>query len=682
MRGLRLGLGLGTIYSAAAPVVTTLTPGASWNGTAGSGGAVPTDPTRTVAKPVLRIITPPNQTCVTTLKVGFVAAANDNGSLMNAMGVTGVDVTYEGNTLTIAAPTYDTITDANGVDRTYLAYWVTLARSNLTNGMATLTAVAKARNVLFQDRAVSYDFRVNTTLYDGQLEVNSTLSQIVGTRYQTFAAAGSYARTQAWKNPLITVTGGTTYDLGDMGAVYQGDGYLNVTATVPITFAKTAYTTDAAALFRPKWDGIRFIGSNITFDMHLAQAIYHEASARQHWFDGCTITNSAGRYDLWREGAKNTVIGYVCRNNPWFTEANCSYVANPCVNASLVRGGTHSYLWSDVYSDARCVIGTRVIDLDSTDYAVDVLAMTVNYSGVEATASIACSGASDASSRTFTAKWGANTATFTVGNTEAMRNANTYLFSQVATWINGLAAGWSAVVIDNTRRASAVSLLNGKGVAFGDTNVKSTTLNLYSMFDVHADLIQLGNAGLLENGYYADILATGLIGQNIFSTSSGGAKDFLFANIACHNKPGDTAYDSNANLISQLGNATSANVHSHVMVVHNTNSSQGMRFNTTQYNPDAYCLVGRNSFRTLAWVSTPDADLVISGNHLQTGATNPSGGVGTTIGGDQTSLYVNDAAGNFTPQGALMSNLKTPLLVYDINHKARAANDAAGAVAI
>jgi len=261
-----------------------------------------------------------------------------------------------------------------------------------------------------------------------------------------------------------------------------------------------------------------------------------------------------------------------------------------------------------------------------------------------------------------------------------MRNANTYLFSQVATWLNGLAAGWAMVVTDNTRRASSVGLLGGKGVAFGDTNVKSTTLNLYSMFDVHADLIQQGNAGLLENGYYANILATGLIGQDIFVTGSAGAKDFFFGNIACHNKPGDTAYDSNANLISQLGFATGANAHSHVMVVHCTNSSQGMRFNTPNYNPDAYCLVKANAFRTIAWVGAVDADIAIADNHLQTGGVAPVGSTGTTIGGDQTSLFVDPANGNFTPTGALLTNTKARALLHDLNDGLRAANDCAGAV--
>lgn len=672
---LRLGLGASRYSAPAPPVIATITPGVSWNGTAGSGGTPPTDPMRTVAKPILRIITPPNQTCVSTLKVGFVAAANDNGSLMKTMGIASVDITYEGNTLSILAPTLETITDANGVDRTYYAYWVTLARNDATNGMANLSATAKARNVLFQDRVLTYQFRVNTTEYDGALTIDSTQAQITGSRYQTFAAAGAYAVAQGWKNPHITITGGTSYTLGSVGSVYQGDGYLTLDATVPVEIEFASYTTDAAALMRPRWDGIRFKGSNITIDFLNIQVIYHEDSVRQHWFDGCTITNSGGRYSLWREGRKGSVIGYLCRNNPWFTETVVNNNGNVCVNASLCRGVAVSNCYGDVFTDARCVVDCVANDVDSTAYASDVLAMTVAYSGVEATASIACSGVADASSKVFTAKWGANSATFTVGNTEAMRKANTYLFSQVAAWINGLAAGWLATVIDNTRRASSVSLLAGQGVAFGDTNVKSTTLDLYSMFDVHADLVQQNTAGLLENGYYANIKTTGMIGQNIFVTGGSGAKDFFFGNIATHNKPGDSAYDSNANLISQLGGAA----HSHVMVVHCTNSSQGLRFNTPAYNPDAYCLVANNSVRTLVWVGSPDADLTISDNHLQSIGSKPSGSTGTTIGGDEASLYADAANRDFTPAGALLSNLKTPVLARDINGVLRAGSDAAGA---
>ena len=64
--------------------VQNLEPSAGWNGTAATGfggayGAVPTDPTRTTAKPALRLLVPPGQRFTDTLVVGVAAAANNAG---------------------------------------------------------------------------------------------------------------------------------------------------------------------------------------------------------------------------------------------------------------------------------------------------------------------------------------------------------------------------------------------------------------------------------------------------------------------------------------------------------------------------------------------------------------------------------------------------------------------------
>jgi len=72
---------------------------------------------------------------------------------------------------------------------------------------------------------------------------------------------------------------------------------------------------------------------------------------------------------------------------------------------------------------------------------------------------------------------------------------------------------------------------------------------------------------------------------------------------------------------------------------------------------------------------------VIKDNHIHTGKTAPALATGTTIGGDQTSLVVDFDTGDFTPAGALLTNLKTAIVKYDRGGAARAVTDCAGAVA-
>ena len=121
-------------------------PSAGWNGTAATGfggayGAVPTDPTRTTAKPALRLLVPPGQFFTDTLVVGVAAAANNDGSMANN-GLSGVTFHFEGNTAVVSEPTLRTFADANGNNVTYLGQWVTLKKPTGTSGEAQLYVTA------------------------------------------------------------------------------------------------------------------------------------------------------------------------------------------------------------------------------------------------------------------------------------------------------------------------------------------------------------------------------------------------------------------------------------------------------------------------------------------------------------------------------------------------------------
>lgn len=663
--------------AASSPPVSAIQPGALWTGVAGSGFAqVPVDPVRTTAKPAMRLITPPNQYFTNSIMVGVIAGANAGGTLLDNLGLEKVVVHYEGESIEIAAPSYQTVVDANGVRRSYLGWWVKLRRT--ASGHAHLYFEAVPRDASMQRRVIGpLQYSPQAALHDRQIDVAPSQPVVTGVRYQSIGAALAYLAQVSAQNPAITVTEGGTYDLSGLGATYQGAGYCTIKATVPITIGKAAFTTESAALLRPRWDGLRFAGANVTIDARFASTLYHEVAAgRQHWLDGIQMINSAGRYALWRNGTRPS--GHFVRDNPWFTECTISTISNCCVNASLVRGCQISGGYSDVVTDAACVVHTSTDDWDSSDgWTQDVPSLTVSYSGAQSTATLAISGGNDSSSRTITAAWGSNSATFTVGNTEAMMTANHYRVSEVAAWLNGLGVGFSASVIDDTRRASALSLVGLKGAAFTARDVKTAPLTLVTMFDQHTDWYQQNNAGMLENCILANNVSTGIVGQDVFIIGLGGAKDFLIFNNAFDNKLSSGAYDNNAQLFSQFGRT-----HSHVVIAHNTWASQGVWLRGDQaYAPDGYCMLANNAIRDIIWVGAGNPPAGITNNHLQQGATGGAIGSGTTVGGIQGQSFANSEGGGFGARGPLESNRKLPVFATDRTGLKRGATDAAGSEA-
>lgn len=652
----------------------SIRPGALWTGAAGSGFTQPpVDPLRTTAKPAMRLITPPNQYFTQELLVGVMAGANNGGTLIDNLGLEKVIVHYEGAKIEIPAPSYQTFADANGVSRSYLGWWVVLKRT--TSGHAHLYFEAVPKDGTMQSRVIGpCQFSPQASAHDFEIQVAPSLTVLAGSRYQSIGAALTYLVQANAQNPRITVTESGTYDLGALSGVYQGAGYCTIRATVPITIGKTAYTTESASLLRSKWDGLRLVGNNITIDARYVSAIYHEnAAGRQHWLDGVKLINSAGRYALWRSGSRT--LSHFVRDAAWFTECDFNAVSSACVGASLVRGCILRGGYGDTVTDSACVVHTVTEDWDSSDgWTVDVPALTVAYSGAQSTATLALSGGNDSSSRTLTATWGSSSASFTVGNSEASMLAGTYLVSEVAAWLNGLGVGFTATVLDNSRRAAALSLTGLKGVGFAATSVKSAPLTMVTMFDLHTDWFQQNNTGLLENCILANNSCTGLVAQNIFITGTGGAKDYLVFNNAFDNKLTTGAYNNNAHLLSQFAKA-----HSHVVVAHNTWASQGIWLRGDQaYAADGYCLFANNALRDILWAGAGNPPSSIIGNHLQQGATGSAIGTATTVGGLQGQSFADSSTGKFSARGPLEAARKVPVIALDRSGTKRGASDCAG----
>jgi hypothetical protein len=191
--------------------------------------------------------------------------------------------------------------------------------------------------------------------------------------------------------------------------------------------------------------------------------------------------------------------------------------------------------------------------------------------------------------------------------------------------------------------------------------------------------------GTHENVVITDNNCYGIVMQDYFLTGAGGMRDCAIINNTTYNKTEQsTPYDVNEYITSQF-----AYDHCHVMFVHNSMAAQNLTLRTdvlrpedliSVYTPDNYCIITNNVARNIGWSGTPSSNGVIKNNHLNTGFSSPANSTGTTIGGNETSLFVDVKTGNFTPQGELLNNLKAPAVSFDRKGVTRRNPDVPGAL--
>ena len=672
----RLGLGFPAgrrrVQLAAKKTPQSITPSANWDGTSGSGFVeLPVDPVRTTAKPVLRELFVPKQRYTDQILVGVIAAANNNGSLLDNLGLEKVICHFEGNTIDITEPSIQRITDANGVTREYIGWWATLEH-NGTSGRANVYFEAIAKDATMQSRTIGpFTMHPASQIHDFELEVAKTPIEIDGQRYKTVKAAWEYLMTQAADTALVTITEPGDYhlDVPKFGWNRGPDaGWIVVTATAAVRFMSDLNANGLPDKIRPKIEPICYRGSNITFDFFQSSEYNFEPSwGLKNWLDGVQLTNSNGREDLARKRPRN-LLSHLIRDKQYLTE--CSFT-NLWANASfqgLVRGCNFSNCWGDLFNNSDCVVDCVINEFDSNWYRSPVPALNVQYQGAATTATIRATG--NTTTKTWTlAEDGIDVASFQTlsGEADFLIGTN-YSVRNVADWINAQ-SGWAATLIDDSRAAYGLGLDTGiPGTGFAALDAKSTELTFYTRFDIHADVYQLQNgASAKENVAIWGLTGWQLVAQDIFLTGTPGLNDAVVVNCAFHNKPGEV-------LISQLDS-----VHSHVVLAHNSLASQtlGLRTNLL-YNPDNYCLVANNTAQALNWTGAPNADLTILNNHLQDGASAPAGSTGTTIGGNTQNLFVDAAVGDFGPTGELGTSRSTPAIKHDRNQKKRGPTAPAG----
>ncbi len=663
--------------------IPVIQPASVWDGTAGSGFAsTPIDPVRTMAKPAVQLMVPPNQHFTDKLIIGVLAGANDGGTLFTRLGLERVDVHCEGNVQAITEPTLYRFTDVNGTARSYLGWWIELEHTGI-NGELEVFFEAIPDNPSLQNRVIGpYSFFPQRyddgaggwTPHDLFIEVAPSQPKITNQRYQSLRDAGNICRNLAAQNPLITITESGTYTIDPINGAYQGDGYATVEATAQVTIAKAAYIPGDSTSMRWRYDGMWLRGGNITVDFANIGNIYHENPAnRQHVFEGVNFTDTRGRGALWLKGQKPTP--YIARDNPYFLECTVELIQNPCLNASLVRGCFFNNLAYDVMSYARCMVGNIVTSSHNVDWRTPLPALSVQYTGAASAATIELSGSSDANNRVLKLRTdGLPDQTFTIGNQVADYQADThYSVQNVVDWINAN-AGWAAVLIDDSRRASALSHANaaGLGAGFSAIDAKTSSVDLHTVFDIHGDIWAINlqsstNSIMFGNTFYGNALPAITLGYD-------GMEDLLIINNAAES---DEAL--NPDFLSQFSQWSKPS--SHVVVAHNTLANQIQLIRPSQgLTADEHCMLANNAMRGIEWTGTPNSDLEVTDNHLFGAATNPQGAKRTTISGTKADNFIDAAGGNFAPAGGLLTSPKQSVLGFDKGGNVRGTTAPAGAV--
>jgi len=669
----------------------TLPPAEAWNGIAGTGfTVVPTDPTRTTAKPMVQLVTTPLQRFTDTVLVGVQAFANNGGTLIG--GIDRVRFHFEGNSVDVIAPSFRTIIDANGVNRTYWGYWIELKRGSV-NGTARLYVEAIPADATMQRRVIGpFTYFPQASAYSMEIEVAPTPAEVPGSRYKTLSAALTYLRSNNISGARVTFTENTVTEPYTASVGYTGSASWTTITTAPgvtATFSKASFDPNTAAM-RMRFDRLHFKGSGIVLDFKNMLYVNIESTG-PYWLDGIRVTNSdpAGPLALWAKGPRSRSDLFSQSN--YYTEVDADYGWCLFLAAQLIRGGVVREAVNDLTNNSRITTGLTVEDGDNTTFwnVAPGPAMSIRYDTGPGNGSAATVQRSSATNPVFTFRVdGATVGTFTMLDSPLSYLTNQYNVSDLVDYINGplkaIDPGFSATLIDNTRKGSGLTLTTGSATSFAQQTLTDTTLELVCRFDLHTDFFVMGQtlpAGdpLAENIICSFNTVRNFAGQLIHMGGTSAAVS-TGRDVAIVGNIFDGLDDGN-NRFSQVRDRTV----SHIVIAHNTWNEQPFSMGVSDSVWEGtYSLIANNCAPGLLGTA---GTTTVKNNHVQAaGSQSGSGstiadGVNDTLGGTTASIFVDAAAGDFRPAGQLLLNLKEPVLSLEVGAFSNTATTA-GAVLV
>ena len=284
---------------------TAISPGDSWNGSPGSGyGTKPVDPTRTTAKPALRMVQAWGQRFAAPLIIGVDSEA--------VGGVDHVTAYVEGSSAVLQeAVLIDT--DVNNKPRTRIGYWIALSLTPAQlaahpTGKIDVYFKATPKDATMQERVIGpYRFYPRAAEFSGTYNIAASGA---GGAYRTLKAAFQAAINANEEAPRFHFTETGAYEMEDspsFSSYTGGKGFWMVDAApgVTATLGRSAFPYGISqglpgSYWAPGIAGLEFRGSGIVLDYKNIMYIDAPSGANYDGLEryprgnGCTIDSSLG----------------------------------------------------------------------------------------------------------------------------------------------------------------------------------------------------------------------------------------------------------------------------------------------------------------------------------------------------------------------------------------------------
>lgn len=355
-------------------------PGAGWNGTAGTGGPIAVDPPRTMAKPALRIATPPKQAFTSDLALYIKAGAKG--------GIKKVFVRCEGLQVEVTTETLVTSTDRWGRTHKNVRYVVTLDHSAFPfDGFFEVQIGAEANDGTMQVRWMSpLRFYRASTPFSHHVQVAPSVPVSEGVSYQTLAAALNHIATQSGVTHAgIEIIEDGDYQLGSPNS-FGVPTWTKIFADASMVDATIVGSSVASGVAKA---AINCGHSNVAFSGVAFDAewlgVFDITAQKDIWWDQCEFYSSDG-WDALRDGTVNMgafpqVSLDGTRVSGWSTECYMHDWAGSQANISLVRNPDWTDCPSDVVTNVACVDGGVYRQVQTGRLRDNTPALNVVYTG-------------------------------------------------------------------------------------------------------------------------------------------------------------------------------------------------------------------------------------------------------------------------------------------------------------
>lgn len=663
----------------APPVVSKLSPSAGWNGTAGSGfgGAYETEPTPSTGTRDRTDPAMPFAALEHGDREAFLSDYVISVSAFAAGGISAVRFHMEGTHVDVASITARTMVGGDGVERTMWGYHVTVDYAAFsTDGWARYYVEAIPTDPLKASRILGpFEIKRKTgaSIYDATFTFGPS-----GT-YATFNAAVDAVRSASGDHYNLVPVESHTWTPVTFNFARNVRGVIDVTPGPGVTFT-IAKATEGYVTVRPRVGCIRW-NKGVVFDVKYIGGFTSDAGHNPMWFNGCEIYSSAGQDELpgstGLDTAKTMRASYLM-SAQWLTEVYWHDTTRGPIYNQLVRNCRVENITEDslsISSGLKWVLtyGNTVEHNTSSGLRDNIDAITVSYSGASSTATVSTAGNVDTSGRTFILREnGTVVKTIAISTTVG---SGVYTMDDLVASI-AAQAGWTATTVNNDRRAASIGGVPG----VTNLNAKSVTATVGAGFDVHSDTFQLPASAHSENFQVINNICWDLA-QNQYFFPSVQTSPYDLCDGCFINNAGSLGIDISGSKSQYSG------PHSHIISWFNTLVGEDLVLradaNYLRWVPDGNCSFYGNVYQRMEYsgASAPSDVVEIAYNHIIDGAP-PAGALvaNNTTGGTSTGLFVDHPAGDFTPKGALLTDLIPSRILFDAKGVPRGANTVKGAV--